>query len=108
MRSSTVAVCGLVYSPHALSRGKVALSSRATRTPARASNPAVTAPAGPAPATITSYSVAMPGLSQSGGGIGPAPDERDAPEGVLHDAAALDARRFRHAADLGPREGALH
>ena len=41
-------------SPHALSRGKVDLSTRATRAPSRANTSAATLPAGPAPTTSAS------------------------------------------------------
>ncbi len=45
---------GPTTSPHALSRGKAALSTNATRAPARARTNAVTLPAGPEPTTATS------------------------------------------------------
>src|SRR5215471_18350412 len=45
---------GPTRSPHALSRGNAALSTRATCAPARARTRAATLPAGPAPTTTTS------------------------------------------------------
>src|SRR5262245_902214 len=45
---------GPTRSPHALSRGNAALSTRATRAPALARTRAATLPAGPAPTTTTS------------------------------------------------------
>src|SRR5258707_10636537 len=45
---------GPTTSPQALSRGKADLSTRATRTPPRASTRAATLPAGPPPTTSTS------------------------------------------------------
>src|ERR671910_299350 len=47
---------GLMYSEHALSRGNRALSTTTTENPSCASRVAVALPAGPAPATSTSYS----------------------------------------------------
>src|SRR5207302_6694703 len=48
-------VSGLVYSPQALSRGKVARSTISTSNPARARSAAVADPAGPPPTTTASY-----------------------------------------------------
>ena len=45
---------GLMYSEHALSRGKAARSTRVTRWPAALSRSAVALPAGPPPTTSTS------------------------------------------------------
>ena len=53
-RASSAIAPGLSESPQSLSRGKIARSSRRTRTPARASTSAAIAPAGPAPTTSTS------------------------------------------------------
>src|SRR5450432_1515703 len=57
IRSSSVSSCtprGPMRSPQALSRGKAALSTRATRAPPRARTIAAILPAGPAPTTKTS------------------------------------------------------
>src|SRR5260370_4974286 len=54
-RSRISVVAGLRYSEQGLSRGNGARSTSNTDTPARASNSAVVAPAGPAPTTPTSH-----------------------------------------------------
>src|SRR5205085_1335107 len=53
-RSSSASEPGLTVSPHSLSRGKMARSTRRTRRPARASRIAVMLPAGQAPTMTTS------------------------------------------------------
>ena len=55
-RSNTRNATGPTKSPQTLSRGKRSRSTRSTSTPVRASCSATVAPAGPAPATITSAS----------------------------------------------------
>ena len=52
--ASTASVPGLIVSPHSLSRGKRARSTRSTRAPARDRTVAATLPAGPAPEMMTS------------------------------------------------------
>ena len=54
-RSRMATAPGLSVSPHSLCRGNVSRSSSRTRNPARASRIAVSAPAGPAPATRTQH-----------------------------------------------------
>ena len=53
--SSTAMPPGLTVSAQSLSRGKASRSATSTRTPARARTSAAIDPAGPAPATMTSY-----------------------------------------------------
>ena len=50
---------GSTKSPHTFSRGKLARSITATRTPRRASDHAITDPAGPPPTTTTSKTSAV-------------------------------------------------
>src|SRR5262245_8456931 len=64
MRSSTESESGLMPSPHTLSRGNTARSSRATVRPRSARNQAALVPAGPAP-TITTSKFASTALPRS-------------------------------------------